>query len=216
MGNTAAGTQEWAQERELVEALRRGDSEAFEALVNQYQELMMRVASMYVRSPAVAQEVVQDTWLSVLKGIRSFEGRSSLKTWIFRILANSAKTRGSREQRTVPFSALGAADETRDPDPVQIADDALRPCGAEGRAAHPEQRVLSREVVAEAIRAIHRLPDGQRQVIAMRDLHGCSSDEVCSQLGISSGNQRVQLHRARAKVERELRGYLAAAAPQPV
>jgi RNA polymerase sigma-70 factor (ECF subfamily) len=212
MRNTAAVTEEWAEERSLVESLRRGDSEAFEALVREHQELMARVAAMYVRSPAVAQEVVQDTWLSVLKGIHAFEGRSSLKTWIFRILANSAKTRGAREQRTVPFSALGSPDEGRDFDPVLVADDALRPCGAEGRAAHPEQRVMSRETVAEAVRAIRGLPDGQRQVIAMRDLHGCSSDEVCVQLGISSGNQRVQLHRARAKVERELRGYLAAAA----
>jgi RNA polymerase sigma-70 factor, ECF subfamily len=211
MGTAAAITEEWAEERELVEALRRGDSDAFEALVNEHQELMARVASMYVRSPAIAQEVVQDTWLSVLKGIQSFEGRSSLKTWIFRILANSAKTRGARELRTVPFSALGSADDGRELDPVQVADDALRPCGVEGRPPHPEQRVLSREAVAQAVHAIRGLPDGQRQVIAMRDLHGCSSDEVCTKLGISSGNQRVQLHRARAKVERELRGYFAVA-----
>jgi RNA polymerase sigma-70 factor, ECF subfamily len=211
MGNTAAVTAQWAEERDLLESLRRGDSEAFEALVNEHQELMGRVAAMYVRSPAVAQEVVQDTWVSVLNGIRSFEGRSSLKTWIFRILVNSAKSRGVREQRTVPFSALSSHVD-RDFDPVQVADDDVRPCGAAGRAAHPEQRVLSREAVAEAIRAIRTLPDGQREVIAMRDLHGCSSDEVCTRLGITSGNQRVQLHRARAKVERELRGYLAAAA----
>ena len=212
MRNSAAVAEEWVEERELVESLRRGDSEAFEALVKEHQELMVRIASMYVRSPAIAQEVAQDTWVSVLNGIHSFEGRSSLKTWIFRILANSAKTRGAREQRTVPFSALASPDDGRDFEPVQVAADALRPCGAEGRAAHPEQRVLSREAVAEAIRAIRTLPDGQRQVIAMRDLHGCSSDEVCTRLGISSGNQRVQLHRARAKVERELRDYLAAAA----
>jgi RNA polymerase sigma-70 factor, ECF subfamily len=199
MGNTAAVTEEWAGERELVESLRRGDSEAFEALVKEHQALMVRVASMYVRSPAVAQEVVQDTWLSVLKGIHAFQGRSSLKTWIFRILANSAKTRGSREQRTVPFSALGSPDEEREFESVQVGEDA-------------ERRVISRETVAEAIRAIGQLPDGQRQVIAMRDLHGCSSEEVCARLGISGGNQRVQLHRARAKVERELRECLAAAA----
>jgi RNA polymerase sigma-70 factor, ECF subfamily len=211
MGNTAAVTEQWAEERELLEYLRRGDSEAFEVLVKEHQELMARVASMYVRSPAIAQDVVQDTWVSVLNGIHSFEGRSSLKTWIFRILVNSAKSRGAREQRTVPFSALGSRVDP-DFDPVQVADDALRPCGTEGRAAHPEQRVLSREVVAEAIRAVGTLPEGQREVIAMRDLHGCSSDEVCTRLGITSGNQRVQLHRARAKVEREMRAYLAAAA----
>jgi RNA polymerase sigma-70 factor (ECF subfamily) len=168
-----------------------------------------------VRSPAVAQEVVQDTWESVLKSIGSFEGRSSLKTWIFRILANCAKTRGAREQRTVPFSSLATDDGERALDPVLVADDDLRPCGAEGRPAHPEQRLLSREAIGEALHAIRRLPESQRQVIAMRDLHGCSSDEVCSVLGISSGNQRVQLHRARAKVEQELRGYFAMAMPQP-
>jgi RNA polymerase sigma-70 factor (ECF subfamily) len=207
MENTAAAKNEWACEREVVEALRRRDQDAFQALVERHEGLMQTVASMYVRSPAVAQEVVQDTWLSVLNGIDSFQSRSSLKTWIFRILVNSAKTRSARERRTVPFSSLtgAASDEAFDPD--RFVDDALRPGAAEGRPAHPEQRVLSREALGEAVRAIDRLPHGQRQVIAMRDLHGCSSDEVCSALGISSGNQRVQLHRARAKVRRELDGY---------
>jgi RNA polymerase sigma-70 factor, ECF subfamily len=199
-------------EGERVVLLRDGDPEAFEALVEEYNDLMVRVASTYVRSAAVAQEVVQDTWLTVFRGIGSFEGRSSLKTWIFRILTNSAKTRAAREQRTVPFSALGGADDERAADPVAfVTDDAPRPCGAEGHA-HPEERVLSREFIGEAMHAIRQLPENQRQVLAMRDLHGYSSDEVCSVLGLSSGNQRVQLHRARARVERELRGYLAPAA----
>jgi RNA polymerase sigma-70 factor (ECF subfamily) len=212
MENTAAVTGSWAGERELVDALRRGDEGAFEALVEHHQALMLRVASMYVRSQSVAQEVVQDTWLSVLRGIASFEGRSSLKTWIFRILVNSAKTRGVREKRSVPFSAL-STDDTVDPD--RFFDDSPWPGGAEGRPAHPEQRVISRETIGEAVRAIEALPDGQRQVIAMRDLHGCSSNEVCSVLGISGGNQRVQLHRARAKVKRELEGYFSTPALRP-
>jgi RNA polymerase sigma-70 factor, ECF subfamily len=203
---------DWTDEREVVEALRRRDPDAFETLVERHQGLMQRVASMYVRSPAVAQDVVQDTWLSVLKGIDTFEARSSLKTWIFRILVNGAKTRGIREQRTVPFSALIAAGCDEPFDPERFADDTRRPGGAEGRQAHPEERLLSREAIHEAVQAIDRLPDGQRQVITMRDLHGCSSDEVCSALGISGGNQRVQLHRARAKVRRELEGYLSTVA----
>jgi RNA polymerase sigma-70 factor, ECF subfamily len=212
MENTAAVTDSWAGERELVDALRRGDEGAFEGLVEHHQALMLRVASMYVSSPSVAQEVVQDTWLSVLKGIASFQGRSSLKTWIFRILVNSAKTRGMRERRSVPFSALGTDDAV---DPDRFMDDSPWPGGSEGRPAHPEQRVISRETLAEAVRAIETLPDGQRQVIAMRDLHGCSSDEVCTVLGISGGNQRVQLHRARAKVKLELERYFGGPMLQP-
>jgi RNA polymerase sigma-70 factor (ECF subfamily) len=212
MENTPAVTNVPADERHEVEALRRGDQQAFQRLVERHDSLMHRVASMYVRSPAVAQEVVQDTWLSVLKGIDSFEARSSLKTWIFRILVNSAKTRGAREQRSVPFSALGA-DEPIDPD--SFGDDTRLPCGAEGVSDRPEQVALSREAIAEAVRAIRELPDSQRQVIAMRDLHGCSSEEVCTRLGISGGNQRVQLHRARARLRRKLEPYFSTAVLQP-
>src|ERR671934_1400250 len=150
METTAAVTSSWAGERELVHALQRGEEGAFEALVEEHEALMLRVASMYVRSRAVAQEVVQDTWLSVLKGIASFQGRSSLKTWIFRILVNSAKTRGTRERRSVPFSALTAAGSDEPFDPDRFADDSLRPGGTEGRPAHPEQHVLSREAIGEA------------------------------------------------------------------
>lgn len=195
METTAEVASIWSDERELVDALRRGEEGAFEALVDEHEALMLRVASTYVRSRSVAQEVVQDTWLCILQAIASFEGRSSLKTWIFRILVNNAKTRGAREGRSVPFSAL-SADDSMDMEEV-IAED----------RRHPEQRVIAREAIDRAVRAIHRLPDPQRRVIAMRDLHGCSSDEVCSVLGISGGNQRVQLHRARAKVRHELEGY---------
>jgi RNA polymerase sigma-70 factor (ECF subfamily) len=212
METTAAVTSSWAGERELVHALQRGEEGAFEALVEEHEALMLRVASMYVRGNAVAQEVVQDTWVSVLKGIATFEGRSSLKTWIFRILVNSAKTRGMRERRSVPFSALSSEDSG---DPERFLDSSLWHEGAEDLPAHPEQRVIARETIGAAVRAIDRLPDAQRQVIAMRDLQGCSSDEVCSVLGISGGNQRVQLHRARAKVKRELERYFSTAALQP-
>lgn len=214
MGSSAAHAAAGTNEREVVQALRRRDPSAFEDLVELHQTLMERVASMYVRSPAVAQDVVQDTWLSVLNSIDSFESRSSLKTWIFRILVNSAKTCGIRERRTVPFSSLAAAGSDEPFDAAQLEEGALRPGGAEGAPADPAQQLLSREAMREAVHAIDRLPDGQRQVIAMRDLHGWSSDEVCSALGISGGNQRVQLHRARAKVRRELQDYYSGVAVQ--
>jgi RNA polymerase sigma-70 factor, ECF subfamily len=203
METTAEVARIRSDERELVDALRRGEEGAFEALVDEHEALMLRVATMYVRSQAVAQEVVQDTWLGVLKAIASFEGRSSLKTWIFRILVNNAKTRGARERRSVPFSAL-SPDDTFDTEKV-VAED----------GPQPEQRVIARETIDRAVRAIDGLPDPQRRVIAMRDLQGCSSEEVCSVLGISGGNQRVQLHRARAKVQRELESYFSTPVLQP-
>jgi RNA polymerase sigma-70 factor (ECF subfamily) len=184
---------------ELVEALRRRESWAFESLVERHERLMLRVASSYVRSPAVAQEIVQDTWLSVFRGIDSFECRSTLKTWIFRILVNRAKTRGVSESRTVPFSSLqtddsdGVIDRTQIPAPEREL---------------PDQRLIWRETFEHAVDAMGRLPESQRQVIAMRDIQGSSSKEVCSTLGITGGNQRVQLHRARATVRRELQRYL--------
>ena len=200
-----------AEDLELVEALRRGENWAFESLMERYGSLMLRVASTYVRSPAVAQEVVQDTWLSVFRGIESFECRAALKTWIFRILVNRAKSRGAGESRSVPFSALETSDSLSvDPDTLV---DRTRVDTAD--AESPVERLISREVIDHAVRAMEDLPDSQRQVIAMRDVQGCSSDEVCSVLGISGGNQRVQLHRARARVGRELERYFSTAAPQP-
>src|SRR5919204_6239446 len=144
METTAAVTSSWAGERELVHALQRGEEGAFEALVEDHEALMLRVASMYVRSRAVAQEVVQDTWVSVLNGIATFEGRSSLKTWIFRILVNGAKTRGAREGRSVPFSALSPDDSA---DPERLPGGSPWAGGVEDHPAHPEQRVIARETM---------------------------------------------------------------------
>src|SRR5437764_8690343 len=160
----------------LVEALRRGEDEAFAELVTRYESLMLRVASTYVRTRAVAQEVVQDTWLSVFKGIDSFECRSSLKTWIFRILVNRAKTRGAGESRSIPFSAF-QPDDSDAFDPESLIDRSR--IGA-AEAESPERVLVSRETFDYALRAIEQLPENQRRVIAMRDLQGCSSDEVCS------------------------------------
>ena len=173
---------------------------------------MLRVALMYVSSRAVAEEVVQEAWLGVLRGIDSFEGRSSLKTWIFRILTNTAKTRGEREGRSIPFSALeGAGDEPAvEPDRFQ----------AEGRwtghwaappsswSQSPESRLLGAETRQVVARAIAELPPAQATVITMRDVEGFSSEEVCNALDVSETNQRVLLHRARSKVRRALEDYL--------
>jgi RNA polymerase sigma-70 factor (ECF subfamily) len=181
-------------EGELIEALRAGDERAFVELVDRYHASMVRVASSFVPSRAVAEEVVQDTWLGVLRGIGRFEGRSSLKTWIFRILVNRARTTGAREPRSVELDTGDGAGSDRftaegtwrEP-PVVWSDD------VEDRLAAPE--------MAAAVRAmIERLPDSQRQVVTLRDVEGLSSVEVCGMLGITEGNQRVLLHRARGRI----------------
>jgi RNA polymerase sigma-70 factor (ECF subfamily) len=176
---------------------------------------MLRVAMMYVSSRAVAEEVVQEAWLGVFKGLDHFEGRSSLKTWIFRILTNTAKTRGEREGRSVPFSSL-AGDAAADEAPV----DADRFLGPGDRWAGnwassprsprdvPEERLLADEVRERIAAAIETLPDGQRAVITLRDVDGFDADEACEILGISEVNQRVLLHRARATVRAALEKYL--------
>jgi RNA polymerase sigma-70 factor (ECF subfamily) len=197
---------------EIVEALRAGDEATFAMLVAQYGASMLRVAQMYVRTRAVAEEVVQDAWLGVLRGIGSFEGRSSLKTWIFRILTNTAKTRGEREGRSIPFSALEGDD-----DEAAVGPDRFQ---SEGRwAGHwaappspwtdiPENRLLSTETREVVTRAIAALPPAQATVITMRDVEGFDSEDVCNVLEISETNQRVLLHRARSKVRRALEDYL--------
>ena len=204
------------EEARLVRALRARDEAAFDALMRMYHASLLRVAQIYVSSRAVAEEVVQETWLAVLTGIDRFEGRSSLKTWIFTILTNRAKTRGQREGRTLPFSALANpagvpepavdADRFRDPDdPRWPGHWSAPPRSWEGQ---PEERLLGRET-RDAIRAaIDTLPPSQRAVITLRDVEGWSSDEVCHVLGVTETNQRVLLHRARSKVRAALEAYL--------
>jgi RNA polymerase sigma-70 factor, ECF subfamily len=198
----------------LLAALRAGDETAFMMLVDRYQPSMLRIARMYVSTRAVAEEVVQEAWLGVLRGLDSFEGRSSLRTWIFRILTNIAKSRGQREARSAPFSSVWSTD---DEDPLEL--DRFFPEG-HGSAGgwsrppapwetEPEARLLSRETLARVAAAIEALPPTQREVIRLRDVLGWSSDEVRNALDLSETNQRVLLHRARAKVRRALEGYLA-------
>jgi RNA polymerase sigma-70 factor, ECF subfamily len=207
----------YASERELVAALRRGDEAAFMQLVEEYGPALLRVARMYVPTAAVAEEVVQETWIAVLNGIDRFEGRSSLKTWLFRILANIAKTRGQRERRSVPFSsAAGASDEP------SVDPDRFLPAGherARGWALgptpwpEPEESLLSRETRAVILGAIEKLPPSQREVITLRDVEGWSSEEVRNALDLTETNQRVLLHRARSKVRGAIEQHLNAMEP---
>lgn len=202
------------EEERLVRFLRDGDEAAFALLVERYHSSLTRLALAYVRDRAVAEEVVQETWLGVIRGIDRFEGRSSLKTWIFRILANTAKTRGERERRTIPFSALDgkgrgepAVEPERflDPDHPRWAGHWATPPASWGRI--PEDRLVARETLACIEEAIELLPTVQAQVVTLRDVEGWSSEEVCALLGISEGNQRVLLHRARSKVRAALERY---------
>jgi RNA polymerase sigma-70 factor (ECF subfamily) len=209
----------FAEDRDegLVAALCGGDERAFAALVDRHTPALLRVAMAYVPSRAVAEEVVQETWIAVLRGIDGFEGRSSLKTWIFRILTNVAMRGGSRERRSVPFAALAAAEDTGepsvDPDRFLPADHELFPghwAIMPTRWPTPEEGLLSGEVRDVILGAIERLPNAQRTVIALRDVEGWSAEEVCAALEISAGNQRILLHRARSRVRAAIEDYFGA------
>lgn len=203
------------QERALIESLRRGDEGAFTALVDRYHGPMVRLAMAFVPNRAAAEDVAQEAWLGVLRGIARFEGRSSLRTWIFRILTNRAKTRGVREGRMIPFSDLWSFDDEPDepalaPERFQGPQDAMPGhwfLSPRAWDAMPEERFLSNELRAVIDTAINTLPASQRAVITMRDLEGWPSQEVCNILGVSETNQRVLLHRARARVRRALETY---------
>jgi RNA polymerase sigma-70 factor, ECF subfamily len=198
----------------LVAALRAGDESAFVELVRRHQALMLRVARGYVRDARAAEDVVQETWIAVLEGIGRFEGRASIKTWLFRILVKRAITRAQRDGRQLPFSSFGDAEEG----PTVDADRFLGP-GHDRWPGHwaaspadwgalPEDRLLSREVLEHVRAAIDRLPPRQRDVIVLRDVGGFGAEEACAALDLSEGNQRVLLHRARAKVRQELEDHL--------
>lgn len=206
----------------LARALRDGDEAAFARVLDRLHSPMLRLAQVFVRSREDAEEVVQDTWMAALTGIGRFQGRSSLKTWLFRILVYRARTRGKREARTVPFSALasargGAGDDFRD-DP-QLGD--LPGAGTEmflSEEMHrtrngPEEAFLSAELRAQIEDAIRGLPARQQEVVTLRDIEGWTAEEVSGLLGVSVANQRVLLHRARVRVRDALGPYLAAAPP---
>lgn len=199
---------------DLLGDVRLGDEAAFVCLVERYSAALLRLALTYVHDRAIAEEVVQDTWIGVLKSIDAFEERASLKTWIFRILVNRASTSAQREGRSIPFSSVFEDDdEPSVPAECFNATDSgqrlkgwwATPPTAWGAA--PEQQALAGELRARVTAAITDLPPTQRQVITLRDMEGCSSDEVCALLAISEGNQRVLLHRARSKVRMALNRY---------
>src|SRR3954453_2738888 len=188
---------------EIVAALKRGGEPVFAGLVDAYSPALMRMAQMFVRDRAVAEEAVQETWLDVLRGIDGFEQRSALKTWIFRILINTAKTRGRREARSLPFSAAVKDDgPSIDPDRSLPAEHRYPGGWMMGPSdwRMPDDELIAGETRRVILRAIEQLPDAQRVVITMRDVEGFPADEVTDALGISDGNQRVLLHRARSAV----------------
>ncbi len=204
------------EELRLVDALRKREESAFLELVNRYHAPLLRLATFYVPSRAVAEEVVQETWLGVLQGIDRFEGRASLKTWIYRILINRAQTRGQREARSIPFSAMSRpeaepfepavpAERFRGPDDEWPDHWAVPP---KSWGADPEKRLLAQETRAIIQKAIDALPPNQREVITLRDVEEWTAEEVCNVLSISETNQRVLLHRARSKVRAVLEQHL--------
>ncbi|OGO39674.1 MAG: hypothetical protein A2Z03_00185 [Chloroflexi bacterium RBG_16_56_8] len=203
-----------SEDNSIIQALRAGDECAFESLVTRYHSAMVRLAMIYVGNRETAKDVVQEAWLGVLQGLGRFEGRAALKTWIFSILIHRAKTRGQRENRTIPFSAWSDADPlepTVDPERFLPSD---HPQWARHWStfprnwdAIPEEQLLSAETVQVIRQAIDRLEPSQREVITLRDLEGWSSAEVCNVLQIKETNQRVLLHRARAKVRRALESF---------
>ena len=206
-----------AEDLALVERLRAGDEAAFMMLVERHQGPMLRIARMYVSTQAVAEEVVQDAWVGILMGLERFEGRSSLRTWMYRIVANTAKTRGQREGRSVPFSSLAGDDDAGPPVEsrwFRSADDpdhgAWTTLPDDWRGI-PEDRLLAHETREVIGRTLERLPPMQAEVIRLRDVQGWTAEEVRAALDISEINQRVLLHRARSKVRRSIDEYLRAA-----
>ena len=204
-------------ERTLIERLRARDESAFTEMVEHYYGYLLPLAKFYVSSRAVAEEVVQEAWLAVLKGIDRFEERSSFKTWLSRIVMNLAKTRGVRESRMVPFSGFAdkeasGSEPAVDPERFQVATDeyrdhwsiAPRPWNPD-----PEAYLLTSETMAVLDDALQLLPEAQRLVLTMRDVNGCTAEEVCNVLAISETNQRVLLHRARSKVRGILENHYA-------
>ena len=204
-----------ADESELLASLRAGDESAFARIVSEWSRPMLTVARGFVSTEASAEEVVQETWLAVIKGLDRFEGRSSLRTWVYRILVNTAKTRGVKEHRTLPWSTLAGEDAGPSLDPA-LFHSAREPHPGGWRAAPaawPEELAVEGSLLAGEVRdelraAIDALPPRQRIVLTLRDVLGHSSDEVCDLLEISQPNQRVLLHRARTAVRAGLASYL--------
>lgn len=199
------------EERHLLTRLRAHDEAAYAELLDRYHGMMTRAARLILRNDASADEIVQDSWLAVLGALPSFEGRSSLKTWLFRIVVNRARSRVVRDGRMVPFSAL----TTEDPDEDAVLAARFDAGGAwvtpPSLAATPEDAVLRRETAACLSAELGALPPRQRLVLHLHDIEGWSPTEICAALGMAEGNQRVLLHRARSRLRQALENHLAAA-----
>ena len=200
---------DWSKRKDadLVAALLAGDERAFVWLVRKHGRNMYRVARGLVRTDEVARDVVQDTWQAVLSGLRGFRGEAALKTWIFRILTNRARRTAKKEARSLPFSALAREDaEAGDAEPTDrfTADGRWSSPVQAWRSLDPEDDTARRQAVAYLADVLETLPDGQKTVVTMRDVEGLESKEVCEMLGISEGNQRVLLHRGRARLRHAL------------
>lgn len=206
-------------EAAILKLLRAGDEAIFTWLVEQYHASLVRLATLFVQDGALGEELAQETWLAVVQGVKRFEGRSSLKTWIFTILTNKAKTRSQREKRVVAFSDMeGPLRAAHQPtvDPKRFNDASAEKWSdhwaTESKptswASIPEDQLISQETMGLINQVIKDLPETQRAVITLRDIHELSSAEVCNALGVSETNQRVLLHRARARVRQALEDYL--------
>jgi RNA polymerase sigma-70 factor, ECF subfamily len=195
-----------------LEALRAGDDLAFEAIMSRYHGPLMRLAMAYVRDQGLAEDVVQETWLTCLRTLDRFEGRSSLKTWVFGILINVARARRRKESRVLPFASLfsrfGADSRQPTVDPRRFGPDSLWIEPPDSWSNLPESRVINQEVLERVKAAIAALPEKPREVVILRDVAGLDAEEVCQLLAISAANQRVRLHRGRAAVRAMLEEYL--------
>jgi len=211
-----AGAAAAASDEHIVAALRAGDERTFRELFERSYPMMKRVARGYVSSDAVAEEIVQDTWMAIVTGIERFQGRSALGTWMFSILTNQAKTHSARERRALPFSSVAPSDVEEpvvDPDRFQKDDEAWPGHWATPPRPwqKPERRLLSLEARDRLKQALAQLPDRQRLIVGLRDIDGHSAEEVCDLLGLSQENQRVLLHRGRSRLRAVLEEYFDAA-----
>jgi RNA polymerase sigma-70 factor, ECF subfamily len=191
------------EDHALLERLRAGDEDAFRELVDRHDGALRRVAMTFVRTPSAAEEVVQETWLGVVRGLKGFEGRSTLRTWMFRILVNRARSRAIRDARSVPFSTL-EHDDRPAVEPSAFAADGRWTSAPPRLDCDPETNLLSAELRGQLLEAVDTLSPVQKAVITLRDLVGLPADEVCDLLELSAANQRVLLHRARARVRAAL------------
>jgi RNA polymerase sigma-70 factor (ECF subfamily) len=206
-----------SEDAALVERLRKRDEASFLEIVQRHHGGLLRLAQTFVNNRAIAEEVAQETWVAVLQGIDRFEGRSSLKTWIFQILINRAKTRGVREARSINFSAMSDVDSESgycsvDPSRFLSSDDPHHPGDWVSQPQDwdrtPEQLLLSQECWILIEQAIASLPELQKEVITLRDVQGWDNEEICVVLRITECNCRVLLHRARSRVRQALENYL--------